>query len=207
MLRAEIAAFTDRAHHRRGRCTWRVNGGSRSRRSGNGETMPGFAPFVERGVFVEHPDGTMVQPRVPYRLSGAPTRPFGPVAPLGADTEALRSDAPHARVTRDGPRRRNRRRRPAARGPAGLRLHVVLGRTVRGADPRLPGRRRGEGRVGAAPGRHPHGHRVLVGGGPAVGARAPVPRREHQQARGDPRLHPARGPRARRAGCWPRATS
>ena len=100
MLRAEIATFTT-AH-----TTDEVLHLASERRIpvaplGNGETLPGFAPFVEREVFVEHPDGTMVEPRVPYRLSGAPTRPFGPVAPLGADTEALRSEAPHTRVTRD----------------------------------------------------------------------------------------------------------
>jgi crotonobetainyl-CoA:carnitine CoA-transferase CaiB-like acyl-CoA transferase len=100
MLRAEIAKFTT-AH-----TTDEVLHLASERRIpvaplGNGETLPGFAPFVERAVFVEHPDRALVQPRVPYRLSGAPTRPFGPVAPLGADTEALRAEAPHTRVTRD----------------------------------------------------------------------------------------------------------
>ena len=45
---------------------------------GNGETMPGFAPFVEREVFVEHPGGDLVQPRVPYRMEGMEPRPFAP---------------------------------------------------------------------------------------------------------------------------------
>ncbi len=65
---------------------------------GNGETLPHFAPFVEREVFVEHPDGGMLQPRVPYRLSGAPTRPFGPVAGLGSDTQAIRDELPRTRT-------------------------------------------------------------------------------------------------------------
>ena len=115
MLRAEIARFTT-AH-----TTDEVLHLASERRIpvaplGNGETLPGFAPFVERGVFVEHPDRAMVQPRVPYRLSGAPTRPFGPVAPLGGDTESLRSEAPHTRVTRDA------HAGDAARPLAGLRV-------------------------------------------------------------------------------------
>jgi crotonobetainyl-CoA:carnitine CoA-transferase CaiB-like acyl-CoA transferase len=99
MLRAEIAAFTT------ARTTEEVLALASERRIpvaplGNGETLPGLAPFVEREVFVEHPDGVMVQPRVPYRLGGASTRPFGPVAPLGADTASLRMEPRHARVTR-----------------------------------------------------------------------------------------------------------
>jgi crotonobetainyl-CoA:carnitine CoA-transferase CaiB-like acyl-CoA transferase len=100
MLRAEIASFTT------GHTTDEVLRIASERRIpvaplGNGETLPGIAPFVEREVFVEHPDGAMVQPRVPYRLSGAPTRPFGPVAPLGADTASLRTEPAHVRVTRE----------------------------------------------------------------------------------------------------------
>ena len=55
-LRAEIAAFTGT------RTTDEVVRTASELRIpvaplGNGETMPGFAPFVERGVFVEHPGG------------------------------------------------------------------------------------------------------------------------------------------------------
>jgi crotonobetainyl-CoA:carnitine CoA-transferase CaiB-like acyl-CoA transferase len=50
---------------------------------GNGATVTGFDHFVERGTFVEHPSGRFVQPRVPYRISGLPSRPFGPVAAPG----------------------------------------------------------------------------------------------------------------------------
>ncbi len=171
---------------------------------GNGETMPGFAPFVERGVFVEHPGGEMVQPRVPVPVERrAATRPFGPVAPLGADTESVRAEPARTRVSLGGGRRRPG---PAARGPPRLRLHLVLGGTVRRADPRVPGRRRDQGRVGAASRRHAHGHGVLVGGGPSVGAGAALPRRQHEQARRHARLH--RTPKASRSPgvCSPPAT-
>ena len=47
---------------------------------GNGETLPGFAPFVERGVFVEHPDGDHgAAPRAlpPEWRADPPVRPGG----------------------------------------------------------------------------------------------------------------------------------
>jgi crotonobetainyl-CoA:carnitine CoA-transferase CaiB-like acyl-CoA transferase len=50
---------------------------------GNGATVPGFDHFVERKVFVESPTGRFVQPRVPYRISGIPHRPFEPAPQLG----------------------------------------------------------------------------------------------------------------------------
>jgi len=65
---------------------------------GNGATLPRFPPFVERELFVDHPDGAMVQPRVPYRLDAAPARPFGPVPPPGADTAAVRAEPPRRRA-------------------------------------------------------------------------------------------------------------
>ena len=46
-------------------------------------------------------------------------------------------------------------RRPAARGTQGARLHRVLGRTVRDRVAVRDGRRRDQGRSGAAPRRHP----------------------------------------------------
>jgi crotonobetainyl-CoA:carnitine CoA-transferase CaiB-like acyl-CoA transferase len=97
-LRAEIARFTT-AH-----TTDEVLRIASERRIpvaplGNGETLPGFAPFVEREVFVQHPGGNVLQPRVPYRLGAVPTRPFGPVASPGADTAALREEPPHARAS------------------------------------------------------------------------------------------------------------
>ncbi len=110
-LRSEIAKWTT-AH-----TTEDVLAESSERRIpvaplGNGETLPGIAPFVEREVFVEHPDGGMLQPRVPYRLGGAPTRPFAPVASMGEHTDDVRVEAtrvPRERATRSpAPTRRVR---------------------------------------------------------------------------------------------------
>jgi crotonobetainyl-CoA:carnitine CoA-transferase CaiB-like acyl-CoA transferase len=98
-LRAEIAAFTGT------RSTDEVVRTASELRIpvaplGNGETMPGFAPFVERGVFVEHPGGDLVQPRVPYRMEGVEPRPFVAPPRAGADTDAVRAAGPRVRPTR-----------------------------------------------------------------------------------------------------------
>ena len=96
-LRAEIAAFTGT------RSTDEVVRTASELRIpvaplGNGETMPGFAPFVEREVFVEHPGGDLVQPRVPYRMEGARAAPVrAAAAPPGADTDAVRGAPPRVR--------------------------------------------------------------------------------------------------------------
>jgi crotonobetainyl-CoA:carnitine CoA-transferase CaiB-like acyl-CoA transferase len=44
----------------------------------DGSTIPTFDHFVERGVFGPDPSGRFLQPRVPYRVSGLPARPFEP---------------------------------------------------------------------------------------------------------------------------------
>jgi crotonobetainyl-CoA:carnitine CoA-transferase CaiB-like acyl-CoA transferase len=49
----------------------------------DGSTVPAFDHFVERGVFGPAPGGRFLQPRVPYRISGLPTRPFGPAPAEG----------------------------------------------------------------------------------------------------------------------------
>jgi crotonobetainyl-CoA:carnitine CoA-transferase CaiB-like acyl-CoA transferase len=49
----------------------------------DGSTIPAFDHFVERGVFAPDPTGRFVQPRVPYRISGLPARPFGPAPAEG----------------------------------------------------------------------------------------------------------------------------
>lgn len=49
----------------------------------DGSTVPVFAHFVERGVFGPDPGSRFLQPRVPYRISGLPTRPFGPAPAEG----------------------------------------------------------------------------------------------------------------------------
>jgi crotonobetainyl-CoA:carnitine CoA-transferase CaiB-like acyl-CoA transferase len=54
---------------------------------GNGAVLPSFDHFVERGVFVPHPSGRFIQPRVPYQLH--------PSAPLRASRDGERSDVPH----------------------------------------------------------------------------------------------------------------
>jgi crotonobetainyl-CoA:carnitine CoA-transferase CaiB-like acyl-CoA transferase len=71
---------------------------------GNGATVTGFDHFVERGAFVENPNGRFVQPRVPYRISGLTPSPFRAAAAIGAHTgtiewepraaSPLRGDAP-----------------------------------------------------------------------------------------------------------------
>jgi crotonobetainyl-CoA:carnitine CoA-transferase CaiB-like acyl-CoA transferase len=52
----------------------------------NGETMPSFEQFAARDVFTSAPSGRFRQPRIPYRISGATTRPFTPAPPMGGDT-------------------------------------------------------------------------------------------------------------------------
>jgi len=42
----------------------------------DGSTMPRFPQFVDRAVFQPSPSGRFPQPRVPFRISGAPPRPF-----------------------------------------------------------------------------------------------------------------------------------
>ena len=58
---------------------------------GNGSTIPGMDQFTARGVFVPNPGGGFLQPRVPYRIDGHPTRPFQPAPELGADAATAAS--------------------------------------------------------------------------------------------------------------------
>ena len=60
---------------------------------GNGANLPTMEHFADRGVYVENPSGRFVQPRVPYRIQGAPTRRFTPAPELGADTAAVLAEA------------------------------------------------------------------------------------------------------------------
>jgi crotonobetainyl-CoA:carnitine CoA-transferase CaiB-like acyl-CoA transferase len=58
---------------------------------GNGETIPHFDHFVERGMYVKNPRSGFVQPNVPYVLSnGAGTRPFAPAPRLGEHSQTYR---------------------------------------------------------------------------------------------------------------------
>ena len=69
---------------------------------GTPETVAGIDQFVERGVFVVHPDGDFHQPRVPYRVDGRPCPPFGPAPRLGEHTGTIGwTDAPGAGPDRD----------------------------------------------------------------------------------------------------------
>ncbi len=56
---------------------------------GNGESVTAFDHFVKRGTFVPHPDRDFVQPRVPYKIGGSPSRPFGPSPSLGEHSGAV----------------------------------------------------------------------------------------------------------------------
>jgi crotonobetainyl-CoA:carnitine CoA-transferase CaiB-like acyl-CoA transferase len=60
----------------------------------DGSTIPAFDHFLERGVFAPDPTGRFLQPRVPYRISGLPARPFGPAPAEGEHTGQVDWD-PH----------------------------------------------------------------------------------------------------------------
>jgi crotonobetainyl-CoA:carnitine CoA-transferase CaiB-like acyl-CoA transferase len=54
---------------------------------GNGETILAFEHFRERGVFVPHPEGGLLQPRTPYRLGRGTLRPLTGAPRLGEHPE------------------------------------------------------------------------------------------------------------------------
>ncbi|HLN17247.1 MAG TPA: CoA transferase [Acidimicrobiales bacterium] len=49
----------------------------------HGGTVTSFEQFVALGTFVGAPSGRFVQPRVPFKISDAPPRPFGPAPSVG----------------------------------------------------------------------------------------------------------------------------
>ena len=53
---------------------------------GDGANLPYLEQCRATGTFVANPSGGFPQPRVPYRLSGAPTRPLGPAPDLPRDS-------------------------------------------------------------------------------------------------------------------------
>ena len=53
---------------------------------GTPSTIAEFEQFVDRGVYVRNPSGGFVQPRVPYLVEGAESRPFAPAPVLGEHT-------------------------------------------------------------------------------------------------------------------------
>jgi crotonobetainyl-CoA:carnitine CoA-transferase CaiB-like acyl-CoA transferase len=52
---------------------------------GNGQSLLAMDHFADRGTFVPSADGAFRQPRVPYRIAGAASRPFAPAPALAAD--------------------------------------------------------------------------------------------------------------------------
>jgi len=83
---------------------------------GNGATIPTMDQFTARGVFVPNPGGGFLQPRVPYRIAGHPTRPFTPAPALDADASAVHD------LARDAPPVTAAGRRTAAWPLDGLRV-------------------------------------------------------------------------------------
>ena len=124
---------------------------------GNGAELPRFDHVIAREVFVRQPGEAWIRPRAPFRFHGVADREL--VAPAEADADAG--------VARAATRRRDAdaRRRPSARGREGARLHRVLGRAGGDRVARGDGRRRDQGRGGAAARRHP----VQRGGAPERG--------------------------------------
>ena len=53
---------------------------------GNGANLAEFDQFAQRGVYVPHPGGEFVQPRVPYRNTAHPSVAFQPAPRLGQHT-------------------------------------------------------------------------------------------------------------------------
>ncbi len=56
---------------------------------GNGANLPEFDQFAPRGVYVPHPGGGFLQPRVPYRNSTHPSVAFRPAPRLGQHTDEV----------------------------------------------------------------------------------------------------------------------
>ncbi len=74
---------------------------------GNGANLPTFEQFADRGVYVEHPGGGFLQPRVPWRIHGDPVTPVRPAPAPGEHTAgeraALAAPAPPPTAPADGP--------------------------------------------------------------------------------------------------------
>jgi crotonobetainyl-CoA:carnitine CoA-transferase CaiB-like acyl-CoA transferase len=64
---------------------------------GNGRDVLTMDHFVDRGVFVEHPEG-FVAPRPPFLMSVSPVRPVAAAPEIGADTDEGR-DAAHVSLS------------------------------------------------------------------------------------------------------------
>jgi crotonobetainyl-CoA:carnitine CoA-transferase CaiB-like acyl-CoA transferase len=76
----------------------------------DGGTIPDFEQFRRRGVFASAPSGRFLQPRVPYRISGAAARRFSPAPEVGADVGSVDWLPDDRRRGADGPRGTDRPR-------------------------------------------------------------------------------------------------
>ena len=56
---------------------------------GSGANLPDFDQFAQRGVYVPHPGGEFIQPRVPYRNRAHPPVAFRPAPRLGQHTDEV----------------------------------------------------------------------------------------------------------------------
>ncbi len=56
---------------------------------GNGANLANLEQFAQRGVYVPHPGGDFIQPRVPYRNATHPSVPFRPAPRLSEHTEEV----------------------------------------------------------------------------------------------------------------------
>ena len=175
-----LHAFTTGAHRRRDRGRVRRRRVSRSRSSATARCSRSSSTCATRDVFVAQPGESWVRPRAPFRFHGVADRALGP-----RPREADRADG----VVAVRPRREPRRRlAPSAsvrsRACASLDFTAFWAGPVRDRVARGDGRRRDQGRVGAAARRHPVQRRGAPDAGPAVlrevGA---VPRGEPRQAR------------------------
>ena len=118
---------------------------------GNGELLPQFEQLRSRDVFVPQPGAGFVRPRAPFRVPRDRATARSNPAPASARS---RRDG-MARLAPARTRRGVKLRRTPARRRAGARLHRVLVGSVRDGVARRDGRRRHQGRVGAAARRHP----------------------------------------------------
>ena len=167
---------------------------------GNGAELPRFDQLAARDVFVPQPGEAWIRPRAPFRFHGVADREL--VAP--GDRGAAR----RGRRGRASRRRRTRSASVRSRACSVLDFTAFWAGPVRDRVAGGDGRRRDQGRSGAAARRHPVQRRGAPAPGPAVlrevGA---VPRVEPRQARHHARSRPSRRARRSRSGSSRAATS
>ncbi|MCY3911287.1 MAG: CoA transferase [bacterium] len=72
---------------------------------GHGANLPEFEQFAQRGVYVPHPGGKFIQPRVPYRNTAHPSVAFRPAPRLGQHTQEVQDQLAADPVSNVSPRR------------------------------------------------------------------------------------------------------